>query len=269
MPSVMSEQAAPRPAPVVAARPAAAARFGTVTSTVADAWKLGIYSEENLGKTSLAASCPGVTICDIEGSTARMAGVRLVTGVNNWQDLRAWAQSLSGKQVVALDTLTRAEDWCAEYVIKTKASNDGKKATDSLEDYKYKAGQVFVHDEFRRFLGDIDQSVRRGVSWIMIAHCRVNRFNNPDDANFTRYEPRLADGKDVSNMATWVQFLDFLALITLDVVIERGKATGGGSRTICLTKSPSRMAKVRGDVSNADIVYTKGSTELWERLQCK
>lgn len=227
------------------------------------AFKMGIYGPEGIGKSSLAALCPGADFADIETSMEDLDCPK-VNGVTDWSTLRQWVQSLTGG-IHGIDSITRAEDWAAEYVIANKKSNDNTKAADSLEDFKYGAGLTFVTDEFRRLLADIDAAKARGVSMIMIAHARVLKFKNPEGADFFRYEPRLIDNIKASNMLQWVQFLDHLAFINLDMSIAKGgKAENkSGSRTIYLDTAPSRLSKARG-IPNDAIVFEPGSVALWD-----
>jgi hypothetical protein len=238
----------------------------TVQGPSRSTWKLGIYGSEGIGKSSLAASCHGAIFADIERSMEDL-DVTKVEGVNNWEDLRSWVQSWN-KGIYGIDSITRAEDWAAEFVIKTKKSNDGLKAADSLEDFKYKAGLTFVCDEFRRLLGDIEAANRRGASCIMVAHSRVNRFKNPDGSDYVRYEPRLIDDTKASNMLQWIQFLDHLIYVDQDTNVNKGKAVGCGSRTLYLNTSPSRLSKTRG-LSDDPVIYQRDSTVLWDMLGVK
>lgn len=240
--------------------------FSTIKGPTRKTWNAGIYGPEGIGKSSLAAACRGAIFADIEHSMVDL-DVTKVEGVEKWEDLRAWVQSV-GPGIYGLDSVTRAEDWNVEYNIRTKRNNEGMAAKDSLEDWKYKAGLTFVCDEFRRFLADIENANRRGASFIMVAHSRINRFKNPDGSDYVRSEPRLIDDTKGSNMLQWVQFLDHLVFIDGDVAVNKGKATGGTSRTMYLNTSPTRLSKVRG-IPDDPIVYEKGSTAFWELLGVK
>lgn len=243
--------------------PTNARKFAVSNASTRAAFKLGVYGPEGIGKSSLMAVCPGLAaVADIEQSQMDMQTPKVV-GVESWSDLRAWVQSLEGRQIVGIDSITRAEDWAAAHVIDSKKSNEGLKATDSLEDFKYGAGVTFVCDEFRKLLGDIDGAVRRGVSFVIVAHARINRFKNPDGSDFLRYEPRLIDTAKGSNMLQFVQFLDHLAFIDLDKSIDKGKVKGSGSRTIYLDTSPARISKCRG-IPSDPIAFDEGSTALWD-----
>lgn len=246
-----------------APKPAAAPTFTISKGITRDGFKVGIYGPEGIGKSTLASECPNAIFADIEDSMADL-DVAKVQGVDDWLTLRAWVQSLSNC-VVGIDSITRAEDWAAQYIISTKKGNDGIKATDSLEDFKYKAGLTYVTDEFRKLLSDIDCARKRKVSFIMVAHARVNRFRNPDGSDFTRYEPRLIDDPKASNMLQWVQFLDHLLFVDLDKNVVKGKASGSGSRTIYLDTAPNRLAKARG-IPNDPIPFVKGEGSLFWNL---
>jgi AAA domain len=237
--------------------------FKVITGVTRKTFKCGIYGPEGIGKSELMSLCPGATFADIELSMEDF-NVRKVQGVSNWTDLRNWVASLENC-IAGLDSVTRAEDWAAQYVIANKTSNEGVKAKDSLEDFKYKAGLRFVNDEFKKLLGDIDQATRRGVSFIMTAHNRVKVIKDPESSDFIRHEPNLVDTLEVSNMRSWIQFLDVCAFIDLDKNVEKRKATSAGTRSIYLDTSASHVSKARG-IDNSTIDYKQGSRELWERL---
>ena len=245
-------------------------KYAVTRGVTRKAWKLGIYGPEGIGKSSLAALCPDVVFADLEHSTADMdvARVELSTSPDYatcWSCLRAWVQSLSSG-TYCIDSMTRAEDWCTAWVIKNKKSNEGAAATDSLEDFKYRAGLTFIVDEFRRFLSDIENSYLRGASFIMVAHNRVSRLKNPDGSDFIRHEPRLIDDPKASNMLQWVQFLDHLLFVNLDMNITKGKVAGSGSRTIHLDTAPSRLSKTRS-LPTEPMPFDKGETKLWNLLK--
>ena len=240
--------------------------FGVETGIKPDGFKVGIYGPEGIGKSSLASLCPGAIFADIEDGTKHLDVTRQ-TGIESWEDLRLWVQSLKDC-IAGIDSITRAEDWAAQYVIRTKKANDGSKAVDSLEDFKYKAGLTFIADEFKKLLSDIENARRRHVSFILIAHERITKFNNPDGSNFLRHEPRLIDDPKASNMLQFVQFLDHLAFIDLDKNVVKGKATGSGSRTIYLDTAPNRLSKSRG-ISNDPLPFIQGDMTFWNLLGVK
>lgn len=253
-----------------------ASKFTISSGVTRDAFRLGVYGPEGIGKSKLASLCPGIVFADLEHSTKDL-DVKRVEGIvvgddyaASWSNLRAWVQSLKSG-VYCIDSMTRAEDWCAAYVIKTKKSNNNESASDSIEDFKYKAGLQFVYDEFRRLISDLDNAFLRGVSMVLVAHNRVSRIKNPDGSDFVRHEPRLIDTPTVSNMLQFVQFLDHLLFIDLDKNIDkRGKVQGSGSRTIYLDTAPSRLSKTRSlpmDPMPFDLDENgQPATELWKLL---
>lgn len=245
-------------------------RFSVTAGGQHNAFRLGIYGPEGIGKTSLARLCPGIVFANVENAV-EYADTQYVRGINvpddpaaSWINLRSWIQSLSNG-VYCIDSVTRAEDWCTAHVIKNKKSNEGKNASDSIEDFKYKAGALFVVEEFRRFISDIDNAYLRGASFVMIAHNRVAKIKNPDGSDFIRNEPRLFENDKLSNILQWVQFLDELLFIDLDKSVDKGKATGYGSRQIYLDTSPTRFTKAR-TLPKQPISFEEGHTEIWKLL---
>ena len=266
--------AAAPPKPVASA-PAINRTFNVSTSRTVKAFKVGIHGEEGTGKSSLLANLCLLNkldgVADIEGSHAfpffDASGNPFHTpciepAIEVWDELRAWVQSLK-KGIYGLDSITRAQDFAGTKVVETKQDSEGVRAKDSIADFRFKAGLTFICDEFRKLLGDMDAAARRGVSLVIVAHTRVQFFQNPDDGNYARYEPRLLDDKNGSNMLQFVQFLDCLAFIDLDKSIAKGKAAGSGTRTIYLEKTPARMCKCRG-IPADPIPFDQGSTALWD-----
>jgi hypothetical protein len=108
--------------PPPSAKPAVRS-FSVTKGITRNGFKVGIYGPEGIGKSSLAATCPGAIFADIEKSMDDF-DVPKVSGISNWSDLRAWVQSLS-KGIYGIDSMTQAEDWAAQFVITNKKSNDG------------------------------------------------------------------------------------------------------------------------------------------------
>jgi energy-coupling factor transporter ATP-binding protein EcfA2 len=248
------------------AAPAPRKTFTTSRGPCRKAFKIGIYGEPGAGKSTLASLCNGIVCADIEHSMDDLDVLR-VEGIESWSDLRVWVQSqVSG--ICCIDSMSLAENWATEFVIKTKRANDGTVATTSLEDYKYKAGASFVNAEFRLLLSDIDAAFRRGVSWVMIAHDKVDWVRNPDDKDYRMHAPDLLETKDVSNRAEWVRFCDHIAFIGRDIAVVKGKASGGLGRTIYMDGAASRVCKMR-ELPEAFIVWPEGDKHLWDILGVK
>lgn len=252
-------------APAVSAQPIK--QWATSRGPCRTAWKLGIYAEHGVGKSTLASLCPNAVFADIENSMVDL-DVERVNGINCWAELREWirAQNVPGS-IRGIDTMTTAQDWCVQHVLTTK-TQEGQKAQTSIEDWKYKAGARFVYDEFKAMLADIEASFNKGVNWIMIAHDFVEWCAGTDTASYKRHAPDLLETKDYSLRLSWARFCDHLAFIDRDITVVKGKATGGQTRTIYMDGAAHRMCKHR-HLSQDVVPWLEGDTTLWEILGVK
>ena len=135
-------------------------KFDLISGPTRTSWKLGIYGDPGVGKSTLASLCPGAVFADIEHSMEDLNVTRVV-GIECWEDLRDFVQqSREPGMIYGIDSMSVAEDWCADYIIRTKTDSSGMKAQTSIEDFKYKSGSKFVADEFRLLLYDIELSFK-------------------------------------------------------------------------------------------------------------
>jgi len=67
-----------------------------------------------------------------------------------------------------------------------------KRNVESIEDIGYAKGYVFALTQWREFLEGLTALRReKGMMIILIAHVRIERFENPETETYDRYVPRL------------------------------------------------------------------------------
>lgn len=247
--------------------------FTTQRGVSVGAQKVVLYGSGGVGKTTLAAAVTqlGYTpqFIDIEQGSGRLDVARVSPSPENWDDLRDALHSPSiweGFDCLVIDSLTLAEQWAGDWVVaNVKHPEKPDKRITSLESYGFGKGYSFIYDAFLRLLSDLDAHQRAGRQIICIAHDCTEKVPNPGGEDWLQYQPRLQSppkqGKVREKVKEWA---DHMFYISFDVAVEKGKGTGGGTRTIYPSELPSHWAKSR---YLADpIAYQKDSAELWESL---
>ncbi len=147
-------------------------------------------------------------------------------------------------KTVVVDTL----DWL-ERLIWDKVCEDHNKS--SIEEIGYAKGYKFALTYWNRFLKGLEILRNdKGMMIILIAHCQIEKFEDPERAAYDRYGPRLH--KHASALIReWSDEVLF-ACYEVDVLKEdagfgqkRAKAKSQGKRIMRTTERASHMAKNR------------------------
>ncbi len=122
---------------------------------------------------------------------------------------------------------------------------------ESIEDIGYAKGYVFALTQWREFLEGLSALRRdKGMTVILIAHARIERFENPETETYGRYVPRL------HKLASAVvqEWCDEVLFATYKVHTrqtdegfqrKRTQALGSGERILRTSERPAHLAKNR------------------------
>lgn len=126
-----------------------------------------------------------------------------------------------------------------------------KRGVESIEDIGYAKGYVFALTQWREVLAGLDAlRNERGMSVVLIAHAKIERFENPETESYDRYVPRL------HKLASAIvqEWCDDVLFATYKVHTRKvdesfGRAEyrgiGTGERIIRTTERPAHVAKNR------------------------
>jgi hypothetical protein len=121
----------------------------------------------------------------------------------------------------------------------------------SIEKIGYAKGYAFAIEKWRTVLGALD-ALRsdRGMTVIVIAHAKIEKFENPETVPYDRYSPRLH--KLASALVQeWADEVLFATYKVLTVKVDEGfnkakhNGVGTGERIIRTVERPAHVAKNR------------------------
>ena len=147
-------------------------------------------------------------------------------------------------RTVVVDSL----DWLEQLIF---AEVCRQRNVESIEDIGYAKGYTFALTHWRRFLQGLE-ALRgdRGMTIILIAHAKIERFEDPEHETYDRYVPRLHKSASavVQEWCDEVLFAKYkVATKTTDEGFNRKKhrGIGTGERVVYTTERPAHLAKNR------------------------
>jgi len=248
-----------------------AVSFGKVKK--AEAHRVQIYGTGGIGKTTMAANAPGpVVFVDLDDSLGRLHG-KLdnvdelgVVSVDSWKELRdaLHAPGWDDVKTIVIDSGTRAEELCTEFVCATIPHEKGVRIT-GIEDYGYGKGYTYLLEQYTNLLADLDAHCRAGRNVVMVCHECTQNVPNPEGEDWIRYEPRLHEGKASIRKRT-KEWADSVLFVGYDVAVDKktGKGRGSGTRTVWPCELPHCMAKSR--TMSDPVALVEGDETIWNAI---
>ncbi len=149
-----------------------------------------------------------------------------------------------GYKTVVIDSL----DWLERLIWKEVCEDE---QAESIEKIGYAKGYTFAIEKWRTVLGALD-ALRsdRGMTVVVIAHAKIEKFENPETVPYDRYSPRLHKLASalVQEWADEVLFATYKVLtIKVDEGFNKAKHNGvsTGERIIRTVERPAHVAKNR------------------------
>lgn len=260
----------PPPAPAGKRSPSAATSSPAIQSgRTATAHRVVIFGTGGIGKSELIANLKKIGInplfFDLEDGT-RFLDVDRVSPPD-YESLEAWLRDsdlLAPYGAVAIDSLTRLEEMCADWVVRNIKTDSGSTAT-SIESYGYGKGYSHVYDAFTRILASLDAIVRSGKHACCTAHECTTETPNPHGEDWLEYQPRLQSPKKTAMIRERVrEWCDHLLYIGYDTAVVKGRGVGSGTRTIYTAQMPTHWAKSRS--TSESFPYAHGDARIWQVL---
>jgi hypothetical protein len=206
-----------------------------------------LYGTHGIGKSTFGAMSPKPVFVQTEDGLGEIACDRFPLATS-FEQVMAAVSELYSEEHAYRTIVVDSVDWLERLIW---ADVCRKKMVESLEDIGYGKGYVFALTQWREFLEGLSAlRAERGMTIILIAHTRIERFENPETETYDRYVPRLH--KHASDMVQ--EWCDEVLFATYKVHTKqtdegfnrkRTQGIGSGERVIRTTERPAHVAKNR------------------------
>ncbi len=212
-----------------------------------------IYCTEGIGKSTTAAAAPNPIFIPTEDGLDQIdcASFPLASKL---ADVESALQSLLHEkhdfQTVVIDSV----DWLERLIWDVLCEQYGVSSIEKV-DGGYAKGYTHALTHWRKVLSDLNMlRTKRGMCVILLAHAKVEKFEDPEHSAYDRYSPRLH--KHANALIT--EWADAVLFATRKIItkteesgfnrertIAAGLGKDGGERVIRTVGSPACVAKNR------------------------
>jgi hypothetical protein len=206
-----------------------------------------LYGVHGIGKSSFGAAAPSPVFIQTEDGLGEIDCDKFPLATSFDDVMTALMELYSDQhafQTVVVDTLDWLERSIWAHVCRTRSK-------EAIEDFGYGKGYTFALDPWQEILDGLDAlRNERGMMIILLAHAKIERFENPETDAYDRYSPRLH--KHASAMIQ--EWCDEVLFATYQVHTKqsdegfnrtRTRGIGSGDRIIRTCERPAHMAKNR------------------------
>ena len=126
-----------------------------------------------------------------------------------------------------------------------------KRNVESIEDIGYAKGYVFALTQWREFLEGLSALRNdKGMMVVLIAHARIERFENPETESYDRYVPRLhrsrrRSSRSGATRSSSPRYKVYTKQTDEGFDRKRTQGIGTGERIIRTVERPAHVAKNR------------------------
>jgi hypothetical protein len=206
-----------------------------------------LYGTHGVGKSTFGAMSDKPIFIQTEDGLGEIDCDRFPLAETFDQAIAALSELYSEKhayRTVVLDTLDGLERLIWSDVCK-------KRGVESIEDIPYAKGYVLALTQWREFLQGLNAlRNERGMMVILLAHAKIEKFENPETETYDRYVPRLhklasAVVQEWCDEVLFATYKVFTKKLDEGFSQTRTQGIGTGERIIRTTERPAHVAKNR------------------------
>jgi hypothetical protein len=207
-----------------------------------------LYGVEGVGKSTWAAGAPSPIFVDIEGGIADI-DVAKTHVLKSWGEVVAAVNYLATEQHEFRTVVIDSVDWLEKLIWQQVCANHNTTSVEKVGG-GFGKGHKFAAELVIELTNLLDGLRRKGLSVVLIGHCKTERVENPELPTYTQYTPDLH--KDAaSHLREWADEVLFATtrIFTrqedLGFSKSRQVALGGNERYIQTSHSAGVCAKNR------------------------
>ncbi len=209
-----------------------------------------LYGTHGIGKSTFASCAPNPIFIQTEDGLGEIECDKFPLTTSFDEAMTALSELYAEQhpyRTVVVDSLDWLERLIWEQVCNTRN-------VESIEDIGYAKGYTFALNHWRDFLEGLTALRRdKEMTVILLAHAKIERFENPETESYDRYTPRL------HKLASAVvqEWCDEVLFATYKVHTKqteegfnkkRAQGIGSGERIVRTTERPAHVAKNRLDL---------------------
>jgi len=206
-----------------------------------------LYGTHGVGKSTWGSMAPSPVFIQTEDGLGEIDCHRFPLAESFEQVIVTLSELYSEEhsyRTIIVDSL----DWLERLIW---AEVCAKRTVESIEDIGYAKGYIFALTQWRQFIDGLTALRNdKGMMVVLLAHSKIERFENPETESYDRYAPRLHKHASAV-IQEWCDEVLFAGYKVLTKTTDEGfnkkksRGIGTGERIIRTTERPSHVAKNR------------------------
>lgn len=235
--------------------------------------RIMIYGSEGVGKSSYAAGAPNAIFIQTEDGLGEI-DCRKFPLANSLSEVIAELTALRDEAHEFLTVVIDSADWLERIIFDEVCREFGVRSIEKA-DGGYGKGYTHALTHWRKVINLLQElRDKRGMMVILVAHAKVERFEDPENAAYDRYTPRLHKHA-ASLIAEWVDAVLFankkfrVSKGSSDRAIAAPIGADGGERVIQTVGSPACIAKNRYGLPSEIPLSWQAFIEAYQKVEAK
>jgi hypothetical protein len=201
---------------------------------------------EGIGKSTFAANAPKPIFIQTEDGLGQIECDKFPLA-KTYQAVHAQLTAVAIEphdyNTVAIDSV----DWMERLIWDQVCAREGKK---NIEDIGYAKGYTFALIYWREVLELLERCHARGMAVILIAHTKIEKFEDPENPTYDRYSPRLH--KHAQALLT--EWVDAVLFATRKTTIKREDSKDPNSRAMAISVGANGTERILRTTGSAACV---------------